>query len=123
MQRRPGKFAGSGNFFSDRPAKSRTSPTPGSLRSGVAAGHGGDQVVWAAVGLSGSAGDVGRAGGPVPADRGVTQGCDDGGPVAGPGLMQVFTQRHVTPVMDAVFHVPVPADPGLQIDRQGLPGG
>jgi hypothetical protein len=59
----------------------------GSLRSGVAAGDGGDEVVGAAVGASGGAGDVGFPADAVVADRGVTQGGHDGGPVAGSGLM------------------------------------
>jgi hypothetical protein len=59
----------------------------GSLRSRVAADHGGDQIVRAAVGASGGTGDVGVAAGPVEADRGVTQGGHDGGSVAGPGMM------------------------------------
>src|SRR3954451_9231893 len=46
--------------------------TPGSLRSGVAAGHGGDEVVGTAVGAAGGAGDVGVSTGPVVADRGIT---------------------------------------------------
>jgi hypothetical protein len=37
--------------------------------------------------------------------------------------MLVFTECHVFGVVRAVLDVPVPADPGLQVDRQGLPGG
>jgi hypothetical protein len=46
----------------------------GSLRCGVAAGQGGDEVVWATVGasvsVSGSAGDAGIAVGAAVANRG-----------------------------------------------------
>jgi hypothetical protein len=59
----------------------------GSLRSGVVAGDGGDEVVWAVVGASGGAGDVGFPAGAVEADRGVAQGGHDGGSVAGSGLV------------------------------------
>ncbi|WP_146230935.1 TMEM175 family protein, partial [Micromonospora sicca] len=45
-------------------------PFPGSLRCRDAAGHGGDEVVGAAVRASGGAGDVGLAVGAVVADRG-----------------------------------------------------
>jgi hypothetical protein len=43
----------------------------GSLRSRVVAGHGVDEVVGAAVGVAGGAGDVGLAVGSVVADGGV----------------------------------------------------
>ena len=45
------------------------------------------------------------------------------GAVAGSGLMQIFTERHIADVMEAVFDVPVSADPGLQITGQGRAGG
>src|SRR5262245_53020195 len=54
-------------------------PDPGSLRCRVAAGHGCDEVVGAAVGASGGSGDVGFAVAAVVADRGVAECGDDGG--------------------------------------------
>jgi hypothetical protein len=95
-------------------------PTAGSLRSWVIAGHCLDEVVWAAVGVSGGAGDVGLAGGAVIADGGATQGCEDGWSGAGPGLVQVFTERHVSDVMDPVFDEPFFADPVLQVAGVGV---
>ncbi|WP_347404768.1 discoidin domain-containing protein [Micromonospora sp. WMMD1102] len=50
----------------------RFATPPGSLRSGVAAGHCSDEVVRATVGASGGAGDVGIAVGAVVTGRGVT---------------------------------------------------
>jgi hypothetical protein len=38
-------------------------------------------------------------------------------------LVLVFTEGHVFDVMQTVFDVPVPADPGLQVDRQSLSRG
>jgi O-acetyl-ADP-ribose deacetylase len=60
---------------------------PGSLRSGIVAGDGGDEVVWAMTCPPGGASDVGFPAGSVESDRGVTQGGHDGGSVAGPGLV------------------------------------
>jgi hypothetical protein len=69
--------------------------------------------VWSAVGAAGVAGDVGLAVGAVVSDRGVTQGCDDGGSGAGAGLMQVFTERDIPDVVDVILDEPFPAGPVL----------
>lgn len=68
-------------------------------------------------------GDVGVAVEAVPADRGIPQDCDDGGSGPVSRLMRVFTERHVSYVVQPIFDVPVLADPGLQIVGCGLAGG
>src|SRR3954452_17765202 len=88
--------------------------TAGLLRCRFCAGHGVDEVVGAAVGASGGAGDVLLTVAAVVADRGVTQGGEHGGAVAGPGLMGVFTWRDVADVVHPIFDVPLPTGPVLQ---------
>ncbi|MGW3607078.1 hypothetical protein ACWD5O_30565, partial [Micromonospora sp. NPDC005161] len=61
---RQGAFVGIGNYqeiFTRYPLGDEIPAAlgPGSLRSRITAGHGGDEVVGAAVGASGGAGDVG----------------------------------------------------------------
>jgi hypothetical protein len=65
----------------------------------ISARTGGDEVMWAAVGASGSAGDVRVAVGVVVADGGVTEGGDGGGASAGSGLVVVFTEGDVSGVV------------------------
>src|SRR3954447_7204918 len=86
---------------------------PGSLRCRVTPGHGVDEVVGAAVGASGGAGDVGFAVAAVEADRGVAKHGGDGGAVAGAGLVSVFTERDVADPVQPVFDVPLAAGPVL----------
>jgi hypothetical protein len=69
----------------------RVGDGPGLLRCRLCAGHGVDEVVGAAVGASGGAGDVLLTVAAVVSDRGVTEGGEYGGAVAGPGLMGIFT--------------------------------
>src|SRR6266550_2746010 len=61
--------ASGGQGYTHVPA--RSSGQAGSLRSGVIADHGVDEVVGAAVGVAGGAGDVGFAVGAVVSDGGV----------------------------------------------------
>src|SRR4051794_24986015 len=102
----------------------RTTPaSPGSLRCRDVADHGLGEVVWAAVGSSVGAGDVGGAADAVVADRGVAQGRDDGGSSAGPGWVLVFTECDVTDMVEAVLDVSVAAEPVLQVGGLGVDGG
>src|SRR6266511_2958055 len=68
---------------------------PGSLRSRVVADHRVDEVVGAAVGVAGGAGDVGLAVAAVVSDGGVAQHGGDGGAVAGAGLVSVLAEGDV----------------------------
>src|SRR6266571_2298967 len=95
----------------------------GLLRCRVAPGHGVDEVVWAVVGASGGAGDVGLTVAAVVADRRVTERGEHGGAVAGLGLVSVFTQRDVPDVVDAVLDVPLRPRPCAEIGGLGVLGG
>src|SRR6266542_2807175 len=92
----------------------------GLLRCRVAPGHGVDEVVWAVVGASGGAGDVGLTVAAVVADRRVTERGEHGGAVAGLGLVSVFTQRDVPDVVDAVLDVPLRPRPCAEIGGLGV---
>ena len=93
------------------------------MRSRVAPGHCVDEVVPAAVGASGGAGDVGFPAASVVADRGVAEVSHDGGSVAGPGLVKIFTERDIADVVDEIFDQLLAADPFLRVARVGVGGG
>src|SRR6266542_1452982 len=82
-----------------------------------------DAGVWAVVGASGGAGDVGLTVAAVVADRRVTERGEHGGAVAGLGLVSVFTQRDVPDVVDAVLDVPLRPRPCAEIGGLGVLGG
>jgi hypothetical protein len=64
-------------------------------------------------------GDVGGAGQAQRADGEVAQGRHGAGQVAGAGLGGIFSKRHVTHMVQAVFDHPVPANVAGELGRAG----
>src|SRR6266480_8050319 len=95
----------------------------GSLRCRGTAGHGGNEVVGAAVGVAGGAGDVGLAVGAVVSDGGVSEHGGDCGPVAGASLVGVFVEGDVADPVKSILDVPLASGPVGQVGGLGRFGG